>query len=340
MAAAIATPCQKPPRGWDDGVAGTFPERCGDALGRRRASQELSALLRRALKGKPVDPCDLQRLIAMCCDPKRGEDECGCAGVEDPGGPGTGGGAQGPGADDWCRYKPFHMIPLEFEYRVVPNPAYAGQHGPLAFEDPWWKVVLLIVAAILALASLIYDYIYAGQDPEFVIGRITRKSDPAADSVDAAVALLNDSRGRDMNVLEAQGNDRNNGLPIAGVTGGTVFIDRTDNGDRGIADATVGNVVFKSGARSGTTRGTVTSISLDVDVEGTAFTDQVLVNQLPAPDDQPLSQGGDSGSVWVDLASRRPVALNFAGPATDDGSDSVANRMRSVVELFDIHFNV
>ncbi len=80
-------------------------------------------------------------------------------------------------------------------------------------------------------------------------------------------------------------------------------------------------------------------VSLDTTVDGIDYTEQVFITQLPTPNDQPLSQGGDSGSVWVDLLNRRPVALNFAGPTSDDGSQGIANPIRDVVELFDIHFN-
>ena len=249
------------------------------------------------------------------------------------GNPGDGGLGDGPGSDDWCRFKPFPWIPVEFEYRIVPNPAYVGQFGPLAFEDPWWKVLLIVLAILLAVASLIYDYIKAGEDPNFVIGNITAKSTRTTSNVDAAIARLNGSRGNDLNVLEAQVDDRNNGMPINGVTGGSVAIDRSDNGDRGIEDAVLGNVVFKSGARSATTRGSVSGISLDVPVDGINYTNQVFILPLPAPNNQPLSQGGDSGSLWIDLTSRRPVALNFAGPTSNDGSNAIANPIRDVVNL-------
>lgn len=61
--------------------------------------------------------------------------------------------------DHWRNYRPLHWLPVEFEYRVVPNPPYAGQFGPLAFDDPWWKVVLVTLAVHLAPASLIHNHI-------------------------------------------------------------------------------------------------------------------------------------------------------------------------------------
>lgn len=328
---ALRNPCGKEPPG--PGRPGTGGQQdCGPD----RVRDDLKQFLQDLLAGKRVDPCKLRALLESCC---KGS---GCCDGGDSGGgsttPGTGGLGDGPGADNWCRFRPFFWLPIEFEYRVVPNPAYAGQFGPLAFEDPWWKVILAILAILLAAASIIYDYIFAGQDPDFVIGTISRKSNRSTSNVDAALVLLNSSRGRDMNVLEAQGDDRNNGLPINGVTGGTVSLDRSDNGDRGIADPTIGNIAFKSGARSATTRGVVASI-FNTTVEGNSFTNQVLINPLAAPSNQPVSQGGDSGSLWVDLISRRPIGLNFAGDAADNGVFAIANPIRDVVNLFDIHFN-
>jgi len=329
LAAALAGGCRRrPPH---------LPPRGGKGEGGSEAIRDLLAEL---LAGGDVDPCALRDLLLACgCGPDHSGHPAGDGGGEDerPGGGGTG---IGPGSDDWCRYRPFAWIPVDFEYRLVPNPAFPGQFGPLAFGDPWWKVILIILAVLLAAASIVYDYIFAGQDPDFVIGTIAAKSGRSTSNVDAATALLNGSRGRDFGVLDAQSDDRNNNLPIDGTVGGTLALDRSDNGDRGIADAVVGNVVFKSGARSGTTRGTVASIGLNTNVDGNAFTNQLFVRQLAAPSNQPLSQAGDSGSLWVDLATSRPVGLNFAGPANDDGTNAIANPIRDVVTLLDLHFNM
>lgn len=331
MVDALLKPCKRdPPR------PGSKPDTRTNKFDKNRQREELKDFIEGLLSGKRIDPCKLRELLDTCCSKDIGG---GNGNSDDGGNPGDGGLGDGPGGDNWCRFKPFHWIPSEFEYRIVPNPAYVGQFGPLAFEDPWWKVILIILAALLAAASLIYDYIKAGEDSNFVIGKITAKSSRTSSNVDAAIALLNGSRGNDLNVLEAQGDDRNNGLPINGVTGGIISIDRSDNGDRGIENPVIGNVVFKSGARSATTRGTISSISLNIPVEGISYTNQVFIVPLSAPVNQPLSQGGDSGSLWVDLTSRRPVALNFAGPANDDGTNAIANPIRDVVDLFDIHFN-
>jgi hypothetical protein len=74
-------------------------------------------------------------------------------------------------------------------------------------------------------------------------------------------------------------------------------------------------------------------------ISGTVnFTNQVMVGQIAAMP-QLLSQGGDSGSVWVDLSSSRPVALNFAGPEDDSGTYGVGNPIRDVVNRLEIRFN-
>ncbi|MCP4307139.1 MAG: hypothetical protein GY788_20155 [bacterium] len=335
VAAARLKPCtRKPPH---PGGGGSLDEDVRDRL--RRFMEDL-------LAGGDVDPCLLSDLLKRYCE---------CAGLEpggdNPGsdwegpwgGPDSGGLGEGPGGDDWCRFQPFFWLPIEFDYRVIPNPAYAGQFGPLAFEDPWWKVVLIILAVLLAIASAIVDAVTAGSDPKFIIGQIAQLSNRATSNVDAAVATLDGSRGVDLNVLDAQGDDRNNGLPVLSLDG-TIAIDRSDNGDSGIEDPMTGDLVFKSGARSATTRGAVLSVNATAPVtqdDGTVitYTNQVTVTQLAAPEDQPLSQAGDSGSIWVKLSSFRPVALNFAGPTDDEGGQATANPIRDVVNLFNVHFN-
>ena len=255
-------------------------------------------------------------------------------------------GAHGTGTDGWCRVKPVGWLPFGFEYTVEPNPAYAGQFGPLPFEDPWWKVLLIILAVLLEIASLIYDYVEAGQDPQYIIGNVLRTGDAMTNAIDCAVSSLNGSRTFDLGEEDAQGDDANNGLPIEGL-GGVIALDRTDNGTFGVQPAVMGNTVWKSGGRSATTRGVVTSVnystSVPYDTEDTisgtvTFTNQVLIEQISGME-QPVSQAGDSGSAWIDMASKRPVALNFAGDADDTGVTAVGNPILDVVNRLNIRFN-
>jgi hypothetical protein len=131
-----------------------------------------------------------------------------------------GGWGDGTGVDGWCRVKPVGWFPLSFDYVIEPTPPFAGQHRPLTFEDPWWKVLLIIAAVLLKIAALVYDYVAAGQDPQFIIGKILRNGDANASAIDCAVASLNGSRGVDLGEEEAQGDDVNNGLPIEGLDSG------------------------------------------------------------------------------------------------------------------------
>ncbi|HSX30160.1 MAG TPA: hypothetical protein VLE73_06395 [Candidatus Saccharimonadales bacterium] len=338
-----------------DGAGGNMGDWWQDCAARelfckKRGSKVVRQMLQEILDGKDVDICKLKALLDGCCgDKKHGGCDCrpgGHDGGGDNGGYPGGGWGDGTGVDGWCRVKPVYWLPISFEYRIEPNPAYTGQYGPLAFEDPWWKVVLILLAILLAIASLVYDYVEAGQDPNFIIGNILRNGDANTNAVDCAVCDLNGSRTVNLGQLDAQGDDVNNGSPIEGL-GNIIQLDRTDNGDDGIQDAVLGNVVWKSGGRSGTTRGMVASVNFATNVtydtedtiSGTInYVNQVHVTQISTLS-QPLSQGGDSGSVWVDMASKRPVALNFAGDLADAGTDGVGNPIRQVVNQLNIRFN-
>jgi hypothetical protein len=328
-------------------------ERCAptDEECRRRETAALRALLAELEVGKDVDVCRLQNVLQACC---RSGTDCRCTGTgvgtgcQCDGGDGGGGNGwgDGTGVDGWCHVKPIGWLPISFDYVIEPAQPFPGQFGPLAFEDPWWKVVLIILAVLLEVASLVYDYVEAGQDPKFIIGKILRNGDAMTNAIDCAVASLNGSRGVDLGEEDAQGDDVNNGLPIEGL-GGVISLDRTDNGSFGVQAATVGNAVWKSGGRSGTTRGTVKSVtyatSVPYDTEDTisgtvTYTNQVLVNQIVGME-QPLSQAGDSGSAWIDMTSKRPVALNFAGDTEDVGTTGVGNPILDVINRLDIRFN-
>ena len=339
-------------KGIDPGLFDSWWETCKDREKwcHEEGSRALEKALRAILSGKKIDICSLKKLLDRCCKERT---KCDCAngssGHDDDGRDGgyPGGGWQdGTGMDGWCRVRPVGWLPVSFEYKIEPNPAYTGQFGPLAFEDPWWKVVLIILAILLAIASLIYDYVFAGQDPNFIIGRILRNGDANTNAIDCAVCDLNGSRSVDFGELDAQGDDVNNTLPISALNS-ILQLDRTDNGDNAIMDAVLGNVVWKSGGRSGTTRGVVDSVLFSTNVtfehedtvSGTInFTRQVHVAQITGME-QPLSQGGDSGSVWVDMAASRPVALNFAGDLDDLGTDGIGNPIRDVIGQLNIRFN-
>ncbi|HAT2010114.1 TPA: hypothetical protein I8Z88_002352 [Legionella pneumophila] len=310
---------------------------------KEQGNDALRKLLKQLLDGKDIDICHLKAILDQCCERPGGDCEC-CPCGDGDGRPG--GWDDGTGVDGWCRVKPVFWLPLDFEYKVVPNPAYIGQFGPLAFEDPWWKVVLIILAIILAIASVIYDYVYASEDDQYIIGQVVRNGDAPINLVDAAVSNLNGSRGVDPGQLDAQGNDINNGSPITALDS-IIQLDRTAAGSYfGTLDAVLGNVVWKSGATSATTRGFIstlgTSVSIPYDEHDTlsgtvTYTNEVVISELAAIP-QTLSDPGDSGSVWVDLATARPVALNYGSPTDSSDNRAFANPIRSVIDVLNLRF--
>ncbi|CZR33320.1 Uncharacterised protein [Legionella pneumophila] len=310
---------------------------------KEQGNDALRKLLKQLLDGKDIDICHLKAILDQCCERPGGDCEC-CPCGDGDGRPG--GWDDGTGVDGWCRVKPVFWLPLDFEYKVVPNPAYIGQFGPLAFEDPWWKVVLIILAIILAIASVIYDYVYASEDDQYIIGQVVRNGDAPINLVDAAVSNLNGSRGVDLGQLDAQGNDINNGSPITALDS-IIQLNRTAAGSYfGTLDAVLGNVVWKSGATSATTRGFISTLGTFVSIpydehdtlSGTVtYTNEVVISELAAIP-QTLSDPGDSGSVWVDLATARPVALNYGSPTDSSDNRAFANPIRSVIDVLNLRF--
>jgi len=57
-------------------------------------------------------------------------------------------------------------LPLNFEATVTPTPPYSGQYGDLPFEDPWWKILLCIIAIILLIAAAIVESVYGSGSVE------------------------------------------------------------------------------------------------------------------------------------------------------------------------------
>lgn len=52
---------------------------------------------------------------------------------------------------------PVFFLPLEQENGWIPNPPYDGQYSDLPFQDPWWKVLFIIIAFLLLIASSIVE---------------------------------------------------------------------------------------------------------------------------------------------------------------------------------------
>lgn len=120
---------------------------------------------------------------------------CGCGG--------SGGGKGGGGCDCDCEQDPKQsavmarvaktfsaassgkfnpclggFLPHHIGIRVAPNPPYAGQYGDLPFQDPWWKLVLAIIALLLAAAAAIVEGLSGGDLT--VTGGTSGGDDPGA----------------------------------------------------------------------------------------------------------------------------------------------------------------
>lgn len=103
-----------------------------------------------------------------------------------------------------------------------------------------------------------------------------------------------------------------------------------------IQSASVGMRVVKYGRTTGFTYGRVDSINVTVNVgydAGTALFSGQIVIRGTRPNgngNRPFSDGGDSGSLIVELADNDPVGLLFAG----NSSFTIANPMQTVLDTF------
>lgn len=110
-------------------------------------------------------------------------------------------------------------------------------------------------------------------------------------------------------------------------------------------DLALNTPVMKTGARTGYTKGEITSIDYNVtvdfnksgmstDAKKGLFKDQIYIEGTPD-----MMGGGDSGSVWVRESDSRPIALNFAGPSGNT-KVAIANKLERVENELDISFGI
>jgi len=106
---------------------------------------------------------------------------------------------------------------------------------------------------------------------------------------------------------------------------------------RGTGIATIGMIVVKYGHRTGFTQGRVTDddATIDRDDDHAHFDHQIRV--APEPGFDKMTDHGDSGSVYVEEATRRIVGLNHTG--TDAGI-AKGSHIADVMDLFKIDFPV
>jgi hypothetical protein len=317
----------------------------------RRTLELVRSELRAFLDGKEVDLCALWRLVACCCVSQGG------GGGKDGGGDWTG--TLDPGLS-------FFIWPTEVDYAVDYAQPFTGQFGPIPFQDPWWKILLIIIAIILTIAAAVSGGAdLVNQSDDAVIGTLTRSvlnaqktqptSNPVATdpgSVDAAVVTLNGKRGLTsamFTVLDAAADEAST-TPIQTLGGkidtpGTIltnaqitaiFQNLADNPSDPAAQDAVR--AFKSGARSGTSSGLLTAPLVPVwartEDDGTTL---FFLNQLRFHEDatgNALSCPGDSGSLWFQKSSLAVIGLNHG----HDGPDAFACRIEDVLAAMGIRF--
>lgn len=269
------------------------------------ASADQRDLLRRALQalldGRPVDPCLIQEILDCACASR----PCGCGGGD--GRPHDHGGGR---CDD-----PFYAFPTKFDYTITPSAPFPGQYGPIPFDDPWWKVLLLIIAILLLIAGAIAEAAdVAYQDEDLVIGTLGRVQ---RDDVDAALCVLDTDRSLAfLTTLDAQSNEDSQNAVTAldgDITLATPVMTRAELDAIMLLPVTdPQRKVHKSGARTGLTHAIMTGFApLGHDL-ATWSIDQLALETDPDFNEL-VSQPGDSGSVWVHTATLRPVALHHSG---------------------------
>lgn len=289
---------------------------------------ELRRILETLESGKRIDLCRILKILQCYCE---------CRDVFD----------RRPGSRGRYEFDDFFLWPLEFTY-TVETPPYGGKYSPLPFDDPWWKIFLLILALILWIAATISnaeDLAY--HDDDILIGTLERWQQ---NDVDAAVCLLNGNRslpaGAAFHYLDAQTGEVSTDPLDAmdseiAITGQTLSNNDLDNL---IAAGNVDDLrVFKSGARTGLTHGQIAGVTADPftrDEDGTLFSiPQVRIVEDPT---RPMTiRGqGDSGSVWITSneinGSRRIVGLHHSG--SDANNTGTASRIEDVMNALNIRF--
>jgi hypothetical protein len=285
-----------------------------------RDLERVRSMLKAFLAGERIDLCEVQRVLACCC-------------------------IQGDDGRKRPAYEPFYALPTKFDATFEPRPPFAGQYGPLLYDDPWWKLALAILALLLWLAGALEEGAQSAyEDEDFVIGTLFASQQH---HLDAALCEIDTSRELAFNtVLDAQA-DEDNQVPAEGDVGGNVtgvgpgVMDEAEV--QSLLDAaalsgdTTGLRVFKSGARTGVTFAEIARFSgaWTRSDDGTRFDDpnrRTIEFEDPAGGD--VSDRGDSGSVWVHVDTGRIIALNHSGNDTT----AFATIMSHVADRFGLTF--
>jgi hypothetical protein len=316
--------------------------------------ERLRQRLRAFLVGKDDDICGIFRDLERCC--------CGCGA-----GGGDGGDWGGQGAGDLA----FFSFPTLVDYRINYNPAFAGQYGPIPYDDPWWKIILAIIAILLTIAAIVSAAAdLANKSQDSLIGTVERAvldvihdeadvppniTSATAGNVDAAIVRLNGSRGLTTALFSYKdaASDEENTTPIVSLggtidtTGATlkntdidaIIQNLADNPGDPAAQAAV--QMFKSGARSGVTLALLHALEpvqprAEDDGSTSFMVNQITFVQDPAAPTK-ISRGGDSGSLWLQRnAPFSIVALNWGG--SQDDTTAIGTRIEDVMTTMNIKF--
>lgn len=294
---------------------------------RRRAPDKavrdkLRGALQALLDGKPIDPCVIQQILACYCS----HGPSGDSERPDP---------RRPSDGRFC-YNPFYAFPTQFSYTVIPRAPFEGQYGPIPFQDPWWKVLLLIIAAILLIAGALSEAAdVAYQDEDLVIGTLGRVQ---RNDIDAALCVLDTDRALAfLQTLDAQSNEDFQNAVVA--LDGNIDLNSPIM-TRAELDAIMAlpaddsqRKVHKSGARTGVTHAIMTGFAPAGHELATWSIDQLTL-ETDLDFNEPVSRGGDSGSIWVHTETLRPVALHHSG--TDDDTLGRASLLEDVQNMMNI----
>lgn len=298
------------------------PRRRRSPDGDRETLETLRRTLQDLLDGKQIDPCVIQQILACYCSRSGGVRD----GVFDP---------RHLSDERFC-YDPFYAFPTKFSYSIIPRDPFEGQYGPIPFQDPWWKILLLIIAVILLIAGGLSEAAdVAYHDDDLVIGTLGRVQ---RDDVDAALCVLTTDRALAfLQTLDAQSNEdfRNAVTALDGnINLNAPVMTRAELDALMLLPASdPGRKVHKSGARTGLTHGIITGFApLGHDL-ATWNIDQITIETDP-DFNEPVSDHGDSGSIWVHTATLRPVALHHSG--NDDRTVGRASMLADVQSRLNI----
>jgi len=302
--------------------------------------EELRKQLLDFLAGKQVDICDIWRNLQCCCA-KRGQ-----------------GGDDGDWTGEGGTGMEFFSFPTVFDYHIQYNPSFAGQYGPIPYDDPWWKAILAFIYIVLTIAAAISAAAdLANRSDDVVIGNVGRsKLDIDDNLIDAAVVTLNGNRTIRPSIfsfLDAS-SDEVNTTPLESLgsiidSSGTTFTNAqimtailNYKANPTDPSAKEGVSVFKSGARSGITFGLMTNVRdapnrRDDDGITRSFKYQLSITPDPdRPNNTYLSKKGDSGSLWLHVGSKSIVALNWGFSTVID--EGLGSRIEDVMRLMNIRF--